>query len=300
MSSSSINMVEQLLAAADAAAKSLARSRTLRLVSMFHGRPLKTALRVSDAIRAAHTQLMQARREEAALTLRGMQGLLLHVEARGLAPDLIFDVGAHRGHWTRLATAVFPNARVVMVEPQAEMEAELSELCRSGRHEWIRAGAGARPGDAILGIYGDADLVGSSYVADYLPPGGTWRATSIVTLDSLANARGIPDVVKLDVQGFELEVLKGAEALFGSTELFIVEVYFFRFSKRMSLVSEVVRFMADRGYEIYDVAEILPRPWDGALGQADIAFARREGILRNTNSWSGALPASWEQNTETE
>jgi FkbM family methyltransferase len=287
-------MVEQLLAAADAAAMSLARSRTLRLVSMFHGRPLKTALRVSDAIRAAHTQLMQARREEAALTLRGMQGLLLHVEAKGLAPDLIFDVGAHRGHWTRLATAVFPNACVVMVEPQAEMEAELSELCRSGRHEWIRAGAGSRLGDAILGIYGDADLVGSSYVADYLPPGGTWRATSIVTLDSLANARGIPDVVKVDVQGFELEVLKGAEALFGSTELFIVEVNFFRFYKKVSLVSEVVGFMADRGYEIYDVAEILPRPWDGALGQADMAFARREGILRNTNSWSGALPASWE------
>lgn len=290
-----IDIVEQLLAAADAAAMSLGRSRTLRLVSIFHGAPLKTALRVSDAIRAARTQLMQARREETVpnisgapqhLTLRGMQGLLLHVQARGLAPDLIFDIGAHRGHWTRLATAVFPSACIVMVEPQAEMEPELSELCRSGRHEWIRAGAGARTGDAILGIYGNADLVGSSYVADDLPPGGTWRATSIVTLDSLANARGIPDVVKLDVQGFELEVLKGSEALFGSTELFIVEVNFFRFYKRTPLVSEVVRFMADRGYEIYDVAEILPRPWDGALGQADIAFARREGILRDTNSWS--------------
>jgi hypothetical protein len=138
----------------------------------------------------------------------------------------------------------------------------------------------------MLGVYGNSDLVGSSYVADHLPPGGTWRPTSIVTLDSLANARRSPDLVKIDVQGFELEVLRGSEALFGSTELFIVEVNFFRFNKRVPLVSEVVSFMADRGYEVYDVAEILPRPRDGALGQADIAFARREGILRDTNSWT--------------
>jgi FkbM family methyltransferase len=287
-------MVEQLLAAADAAAMSLARSRTLRLLSMFHGGPLKTALQVSDTIRAARMQLMQAGRDEKApnssgvpqhLTLRGMQGLLLHVKTKGFVPDLIFDVGAHRGLWTRLAIGVFPNARAVMIEPQTEMT-ELSELSRSGRHEWIRAGAGARTGHAMLGVYGNSDLVGSSYVADHLPPGGMWRRTSIVTLDSLANARRIPELVKIDVQGFELEVLRGSEALFGSTELFIVEVNFFRFDKRISLVSEVVRFMADRGYEIYDVAEILQRPRDGALGQADIAFARREGILRDTNSWS--------------
>src|ERR1700687_3301612 len=119
----SMNLVEQLLAAADAAATSLAQSRSLRFVSMFHGRPLKTALQVSDAIRAARTELMQARREEMLadgsaapqhLTLRGMQGVLQHVKARGLVPRLIFDVGAHRGGWTRLATSVFPNARVVM------------------------------------------------------------------------------------------------------------------------------------------------------------------------------------------
>jgi FkbM family methyltransferase len=288
-------MVEQLPAAADAGAISLARSRTLRLLGIFRGRPLKMALQVSDAIRAARMQLMQVGRDETTpnssgapqhLTLRGMKGLLAHVKAKGLVPDLIFDVGAHRGNWTRLATAVFPNARALMIEPQAEMEADLSELCQTGRHEWIRAGAGAGIGDAMLGVYGNSDLVGSSYVADHLPPGGTWRRTPIVTLDSLANARRIPDLVKIDVQGFELEVLKGSDALFGSTELFIVEVNFFRFDQRVPLASEVVRFMADRGYEVYDMAEILPRPRDGALGQADIAFARREGILRDTNSWT--------------
>ena len=52
------------------------------------------------------------------------------------------------------------------------------------------------------------------------------------------------------------------------------------------LIREVISFMGDRGYEIYDITEFLRRPLDGALGQIDLAFAKNNGVLRNSNKWS--------------
>src|SRR6266436_4167158 len=86
--------------------------------------------------------------------------------------------------------------------------------------------------------------------------------------------RQIPDLVKLDVQGFELEALKGATQLFGRTEVFIMETPVFH---------EVVQFMADRGYLTYDFPGFLRRPRDGALGQCGVCFVRENSPLRESS-----------------
>ena len=83
----------------------------------------------------------------------------------------------------------------------------------------------------------------------------------------------------------ELEALQGAQTLFGSVELFILEVSLFEFAPRTPLVAEAVGFMAQRGYEVYDLPGLVRRPSDGALGQIDIAFARRGGPLRASCAW---------------
>ncbi|HEY4416795.1 MAG TPA: hypothetical protein VGO57_13980 [Verrucomicrobiae bacterium] len=50
------------------------------------------------------------------------------IRARGFMPRGIIDVGANRGEWTRLALSIFPNAPVIMIEPQDEIEVCLSQL----------------------------------------------------------------------------------------------------------------------------------------------------------------------------
>src|SRR5215471_10476621 len=47
------------------------------------------------------------------------------VRTRGFRPTGILDVGANRGDWTRMALSIYPSARVVMIEPQDEMDAPL-------------------------------------------------------------------------------------------------------------------------------------------------------------------------------
>jgi hypothetical protein len=56
-----------------------------------------------------------------------------------------------------------------------------------------------------------------------------------------------PDLVKLDIQGFELKALMGATSTFSRTEMFIMEVSLFEFFNGQPLAREVIAFMAERG-----------------------------------------------------
>lgn len=217
-----------------------------------------------------------------------MRCFLEDVAARGFEPRAILDVGANQGDWSRLAAAIFPSASFVLIEPQDEMRGPLEQFCREfPKARRVEGGAGAREGELILTV--SEDLQGSSFLPEENAPSTTGkkrRGVKIVTIDSLYDGKvDFPDLVKLDIQGFELEALKGAQGLFGRTELFILEVSLYEFMPGCPLFSEVVRFMAERGYEVYDLPGFLRRPFDAALGQADIAFVRRDGFLRASDVW---------------
>jgi FkbM family methyltransferase len=212
------------------------------------------------------------------------------IKARNFQPTFILDIGANRGYWSRRAKEIFPEAAFLLIEPQAEMRQDLDTLC--AKHpdiQWVEVGVGAQAGVLTQTIW--EDLVGSSFLPaqrESFLKSGKQRQVQIITLDHLLQSRELkaPDLVKIDVQGFELEVLRGAETLFGKTEVFILETSLYRFMEGQPLLREVIAFMGDRGYEVYDITEYLRRPLDGALGQIDIAFAKQDGSLRHSHQWS--------------
>ena len=221
-------------------------------------------------------------------TVGDMPCFLQDLADRGFRPRNILDVGANEGLWTRRAAAVFSGASFVMIEPQQEMRPHLEAVCREiPTARTIQAGAGAAAGELVLTIW--EDLQGSSLLPrEDTPQMGDKekRVVPIITIDSLyPEAGSLPDLVKLDIQGFELEALKGAQTLFGRTEMFILEVSLYEFLPNCPLISEVISFMSQRGYQIYDFPGFSRRPLDGALGQADIAFAREKGFLRASCEW---------------
>jgi hypothetical protein len=112
------------------------------------------------------------------------------------------------------------------------------------------------------------------------------RQVPIITIDSLFDEQQeLPQLAKLDIQGFELEALSGATKLFGHTECFIVEVNLFKRVSSVPLFSDVVSFFDQRGYKVYDIPGELRRPLDNALWQVDLAFVRTGGLFDTCQRW---------------
>lgn len=215
--------------------------------------------------------------------------LFYHLSKRGIKGNYILDVGAHSTDWIRLAKKAFPESVAYLIEPLLEMEQHLKKFCDEfPGSKYFLKGAGANPGKLYLTL--NDVLEGANFLQsenNNLKQKDMQREVEIITIDSLINKKEmeIPEIVKLDVQGFELEVLKGATKLFGRTEIFILEVSLFEFMKGMPVFSEVISFMGERGYEVYDFPGFLRRPYDGSLGQIDVCFVKRESMLRETNNW---------------
>jgi FkbM family methyltransferase len=130
--------------------------------------------------------------------------------------DLAFDIGAHAGNRTR--ALVQAGARVVALEPQRLFHAWLARDLPAGV-TLLPLAAGRAPGRARLAVSRLHPTVSS--LADGFPErmhgapgfgGVRWDAAETVevtTLDALIAAHGRPRFAKIDVEGFEAEVLAG-------------------------------------------------------------------------------------------
>ena len=91
----------------------------------------------------------------------------------------------------------------------------------------------------------------------------------------------VPDIAKLDVQGFELEVHRGADCLFGATEVFLLETSLYKpMGAKTPLVHDVLGFMLERGYLLYDIIGFYRRRKDHCLAQSDMVFVKESSPLR--------------------
>lgn len=139
------------------------------------------------------------------------------------AGDVFVDVGAHLGLYTVLASSV-PGVHVVALEPSTESFALLGENLElngiGAEVTAVAAAAGSRPGRATLSTGADA----MNGLVDGGRPG---EEVEVTTVDHLVADLGLPGVaaIKIDVEGAELDVLRGAaQVLRHRRPVLIVEV----------------------------------------------------------------------------
>lgn len=216
---------------------------------------------------------------------------LRNLGMRGFYPERVVDVGANRGRWTAKALPIFPDATYTLVEPQIEMKGELDALCARHRNvRWVQVGLAAIDGELPFTLTGRTSSTFVVSPEDASARGLEQRMVPVMTLERLCRevVGGVPDLLKIDAEGFELEIVKGAGDLLGQIELILLELPFFHFSARpgVPLFRDAVAEMARHGYEVYDFTAFQKRRHDGALGQAEVAFARRDGFLRRHQDWA--------------
>ncbi len=211
-----------------------------------------------------------------------MDRALAHLHAKGFRPRVVLDVGSAKGYWSVTTALVWPDARFFLIDPLPQSEPALRALSADPRFRYVLTAVGAAPGEAVINVAADPDS--STLLAD---GADNPHVVGVETVDRLIAAGRVdpPDLVKLDVQGFEMQVLAGGRSLFDSADVFVVETNLFAFMPGCPRLHEVVAHMAARGFYPFDLAGTLRRPFEDDLGQADVVFVRGTSPMVADNRW---------------
>ncbi len=200
-----------------------------------------------------------------------------------LKPRVIFDVGANVGTWTLLAKTIFPDARVEAYEPLAVHYEDFRKATKKLEGISLHSCAlGSSVGKSTIKVTSFSD---ASSILPLTEAGKSqWNldcvheiAIEIATIDHLVATGEAPqpDLIKLDVQGFELEVLKGAERCLPNVAAIIAEVSFSEFYENQCLFHDVVTYLGENGLALHALGHSTPT--GKPLVQADALFTRIVG-----------------------
>ena len=202
--------------------------------------------------------------------------------------SVVLDIGANIGvHTMLLADLVGPSGRVLSFEPSdygvrklrrnLELNPELA-----GRvtlfHCFLAATDGAAVPDRIFSSWPLADSEGlhQKHLGLAMPTNGAPGRT----IDGILAELGGPSVqlVKMDVDGFESEVLRGAAALLsGSRPIFVMELSPYVLDERGSSLEELLGFLVPNGYRFFHERSGNPLP----SGAAELRQLVRDGESMN-------------------
>ena len=194
-------------------------------------------------------------------------------------------------HGTYELYEAFPDAFLLLVEPLEEFEESLKSILRKYRGTYEIVAASADSGEIEINIHPE-HLAGSSLLKEEMgeETDGFKRRVRKERIEEFNKKNKLtgPFILKVDVQGAELDVLNGIDESIDDIEIILLEVSFFKFLKGGPQFHDVVAYMKNRGFVAYDIYGGAFRPLDGSLGQMDMAFVKENGRFRKNHTYATA------------
>lgn len=200
----------------------------------------------------------------------------------GLDYSTVVDVGANRGQFALVARQCRPHARVISFEPLPVAAAKFRAVFEGDDRVTLHEVAiGPVPGNATIHVSRRDDsssLLPITSTQVGLFPGTEEVATETVRvapLRDLIPAADIqsPALLKLDVQGFELEALRGCEDMLDRFDYVYAECSFIELYAGQALADEVITWLRERGFNLQGEHNTV-HDRDGRAIQTDFLFAR--------------------------
>jgi FkbM family methyltransferase len=171
---------------------------------------------------------------------------------------VLFDVGGHAGEYSKMFLKRFPLGTSMLFEPSA-VHMEIAEQALPDRVRFFRVALNSAAGTASL--YKDKSVSGMASLTkrdlDYRNiKMDVVETVACRTLDSVVDETGIEriDLLKIDVEGHELDVLKGAEKAFAENRIGLVQFEFGGCNlDTRTTMADFFRFFQARGYVLHIV-----------------------------------------------
>jgi FkbM family methyltransferase len=180
---------------------------------------------------------------------------LIGLRDAGIAPKVIYDIGACVLHWTNEARRIWPQAEYCVFDAMDSVEFLYQE--QNLKYH--------------IGVLSDSERVVNFYQNDDYPGGNSYylenvdinaeaplvfneqhrRCLRTETLDSvvLGGNFPLPDLIKIDTQGAELDILRGAAYCLSRCNHVILELQVVEYNKGAPLRDTVIEYMATKGFE---------------------------------------------------
>jgi FkbM family methyltransferase len=200
-----------------------------------------------------------------------LSGLLKLATENKLSLDVIFDVGAFKGLWSKEVRKSFPRSEFYLFEPNLIHNEQIKELGFTPINLLLGSDSSSKVDFFSTGNTGDSYFKEKNSVYD-LPPQERYLTSlaDFITNNGLA----APDFLKLDTQGSELEILKGMGRYLGDVTLILVELPISGMNIGAPSLSEITRYLEDHDFVPVHLTE--SHYLIDILVQVDIAFMNRK------------------------
>lgn len=209
---------------------------------------------------------------------------------------VIIDVGAFTGETAEWFCDIFPNAKVLAIEPFPESFALLQTRAQvNNRIKPFRFAATDFNGTVQLnsnsithtnGIYpinptsSDSIAVADSKfgekVAHILNEQITVKAQTLSSFAQDHEISGVIDLLKIDVQGAEIDVLKGSQSILHRVRCVLIEISLYDYYVRSSSIGEVEAILDPYGFSLWSITDISRNPMNGRTDWVELLYIKRD------------------------
>lgn len=203
---------------------------------------------------------------------------------RSIPCSAVIDVGANRGQFALVARRVHSQATIIAFEPLPAPAERFRHMFAGDTQVTLhQAAISPARGETAIHISGRDDsssLLPITAAQSRLFPGTAEAGTATVKVGPLADFLTedqikSPALLKLDVQGYELEALRGCDSLLGRFAHVYCECSFVELYEGQALADEVIAWLRERGFKLQG---IYNTHYDrkGRAVQADFLLSRQQ------------------------
>ena len=194
---------------------------------------------------------------------------LQYYKDQGSIFNKVLDIGAYEGEFYLMFKEFFPKADILMIEANEKKESRLKSI-----------------GPYKIALLGSEDNKEVDYYKckDGVPTGnGIYKENTqfkfesekkkSITLPTLLGSNNGYDLIKMDVQGSELDIIKGALPIIRKTDSLLLELQTLEYNKGAPMASDVISYLQGIGFDMVDILNLMYS--ENHLIQVDVLFINR-------------------------
>ena len=198
-------------------------------------------------------------------------------------PETIIDIGSNKGQFILLAENMYPEKKVYSFEPIIELINKQKKFFKFKKNIYyynIALGSTVKSDNFLItkriDIFSFLEIEKNKNNSDYYNVQEK-RNIKINTLDNILYKKKLtyPILIKIDVQGFELEVLKGSQKILKATKYILLEVSKNEMYKKQPTEAKIIYFLKKNNFKIF-ISNKWSKIKNTNFKQRDILFIKKK------------------------